>query len=127
MSFWFCCLSRLFLPIFFLFPCSHFLLFPLQMVKLKKRDAKADKTLNRRHRFFTCALSGAPLCNPIVACRTGRLYNYEAVLNALIAKRVPKELEHVQSGSDVLTSQPRPLHKGSEENEGRRQKHWENQ
>jgi hypothetical protein len=74
-----------------------------EMVKVKQRDAKADKTTLRRHRFFNCALSGAPLAAPIVACRTGRLYNYEAVLSALLAKRsMPAELRHVQSISDVF-------------------------
>ena len=74
------------------------------MVKVKKRDAKADKTELRRHRFFNCALSGAPLCAPIVACRTGRLFNYEAVLGALLARReLPAELRHVQSAGDVFS------------------------
>ena len=74
-----------------------------EMVKVKQRDAKADKTTLRRHRFFNCALSGAPLAAPIVACRTGRLYNYEAVLSALLAKRsMPAELKHLQSIGDVF-------------------------
>lgn len=77
-----------------------------EMVKVKKKDPKAGKQAKRRHRFFTCALTGAPLSPPIAACRTGRLYNKEAVLTALLSKRaMPKELAHLQSVSDVVTVQ----------------------
>ena len=94
------------------------------MVKVKAKDVKAGKADQRRHKFFNCALSGgkqrspaqfffafffflffvAPLANPIVACETGRLYNYEVVLNTLLNKRkLPKELQHLEKISDVFT------------------------
>ncbi|GLC35862.1 hypothetical protein PLESTM_000376500 [Pleodorina starrii] len=80
----------------------------------------ADKALERSTAWSTCALSSQPLRPPIVACGLGRLYNKDALLQFLLAKRgrvsQPEELlqyanqlrvaagglDHINSLKDVL-------------------------
>lgn len=45
-----------------------------------------DARTSRVTRWSTCALSGAPLASPVVACFLGRLYNKAAVLEWLLAR-----------------------------------------
>ncbi|EFJ43098.1 hypothetical protein VOLCADRAFT_119208 [Volvox carteri f. nagariensis] len=47
----------------------------------------ADEALRRSTAWSTCALSSQPLQAPIVACSLGRLYNKDAVLRFLLAKK----------------------------------------
>lgn len=80
----------------------------VELVKNKKKDDYVDKAALRRERFFHCAVSGNALQNPIVACWSGRLYNYESVLRALLEKRLPPELaQHIRSAQDVFFVRPK--------------------
>jgi hypothetical protein len=73
-----------------------------EMVQTRKKDEVVDKVVVRRARWFSCALTGAPLRAPVMCCSLGLLYNKEAVLNALLHKTVPQELGHLRGLSDVF-------------------------
>uniref|UniRef100_J3MBV4 Uncharacterized protein n=1 Tax=Oryza brachyantha TaxID=4533 RepID=J3MBV4_ORYBR len=56
-------------------------------------------------RFTCCALSGEPLAAPAVADRLGNLFNKEALVEALLHKRLPKALSHIRGLKDMI-----PIH-----------------
>ncbi|CAN6202285.1 unnamed protein product [Urochloa humidicola] len=76
----------------------------LSMYLAKKPD-KADPNETRLSRFTCCALSGEPLAAPAVADRLGNLYNKEALVEALLHKRLPKALSHIRGLRDMI-----PIH-----------------
>ncbi|KAF8732985.1 hypothetical protein HU200_015338 [Digitaria exilis] len=76
----------------------------LSMYLAKKPD-KADPNEARLSRFTCCALSGEPLAAPAVADRLGNLYNKEALVEALLHKRLPKALSHIRGLRDMI-----PIH-----------------
>ncbi|KAF8776011.1 hypothetical protein HU200_003974 [Digitaria exilis] len=87
----------------------------LSMYLAKKPD-KADPNEARLSRFTCCALSGEPLAAPAVADRLGNLYNKEALVEALLHKRLPKELAHIRGLRDMIPIHldPRPDAEGEE-------------
>ncbi|KAG2609911.1 replication termination factor 2-like [Panicum virgatum] len=76
----------------------------LSMYLAKKPD-KVDPNETRLSRFTCCALSGEPLAAPAVADRLGNLYNKEALVEALLHKRLPKALSHIRGLRDMI-----PIH-----------------
>ncbi|BAF18903.1 uncharacterized protein [Oryza sativa Japonica Group] len=76
----------------------------LSMYLAKKPD-KADPNEARLSRFTCCALSGEPLAAPAVADRLGNLFNKEALVEALLHKRLPKALSHIRGLKDMI-----PIH-----------------
>ncbi|KAK3131780.1 hypothetical protein QOZ80_6AG0511360 [Eleusine coracana subsp. coracana] len=76
----------------------------LSMYLAKKPD-KVDPNEARLSRFTCCALSGEPLAAPAVADRLGNLFNKEALVEALLHKRLPKALSHIRGLKDMI-----PIH-----------------
>uniref|UniRef100_A0A0E0L8N6 Uncharacterized protein n=1 Tax=Oryza punctata TaxID=4537 RepID=A0A0E0L8N6_ORYPU len=76
----------------------------LSMYLAKKPD-KADPNEERLSRFTCCTLSGEPLAAPAVADRLGNLFNKEALVEALLHKRLPKALSHIRGLKDMI-----PIH-----------------
>mmetsp|Transcript_12654 Transcript_12654/g.30085 ORF Transcript_12654/g.30085 Transcript_12654/m.30085 type:complete len:277 (+) Transcript_12654:60-890(+) len=59
-------------------------------------------TLERhRVRMSTCMISQEGLRDPVVACRMGNLYNKEAVISALLNRKMPSNLSHIRGLKDV--------------------------
>lgn len=54
-----------------------------------------------RVRMSTCMISQEALRDPVVACRLGNLYNKEAVISALLNRKMPKDLSHIRALKDV--------------------------
>jgi len=55
----------------------------------------------RRLRMQNCWLSQMKLCDPVVACRLGYLYNKEALIGVLLNKSIPAEVGHIRALRDV--------------------------
>ncbi|CAE7366036.1 rtf2 [Symbiodinium pilosum] len=59
-------------------------------------------TLERhRVRMSTCMISQEALRDPVVACKLGNLYNKEAVIAALLNRKMPEDLSHIRALKDV--------------------------
>jgi hypothetical protein len=56
------------------------------LVKSKPKAEQADKANQNRARWFFCALSKAPLTEPVVSCALGKLYNKDAIIEFLIER-----------------------------------------
>uniref|UniRef100_A0A7E4VQH7 Replication termination factor 2 n=1 Tax=Panagrellus redivivus TaxID=6233 RepID=A0A7E4VQH7_PANRE len=74
-----------------------------ELVKQKKNPEKVDKAVKNAHKWRNCQLSGEKLKKPIVACKLGRLFNKEEIINAKIDKALGKNATtaHIKSLSDV--------------------------
>ncbi|VDM59824.1 unnamed protein product [Angiostrongylus costaricensis] len=57
-----------------------------ELVKNKKKAEKLDKSVKNATKWRNCQLSQQPLKKPIIACRYGRLYNKETVIEAILTK-----------------------------------------
>eukprot|EP00002_Diphylleia_rotans_P022738 TRINITY_DN4462_c0_g1_i1.p1 TRINITY_DN4462_c0_g1~~TRINITY_DN4462_c0_g1_i1.p1 ORF type:complete len:241 (-),score=58.89 TRINITY_DN4462_c0_g1_i1:215-937(-) len=73
-----------------------------ELCKLKKEKGKADPQELKYAKWHLCKLSQEPLRPPIVACRLGFLYNKEAVIQSLLKKTIPQELNHISKLKDVV-------------------------
>jgi hypothetical protein len=72
----------------------------------KSDEAKRDNKNIRDEqtaRATTCALTNEILQSPLVSCELGNIFNKEAILTALIEKRVPDELSHIRGLKDIKT------------------------
>nr|VZI38025.1 unnamed protein product [Spirometra erinaceieuropaei] len=56
----------------------------VELVRNKKEQEKAERSALNAARWKHCALSEQPLRQPIVACKLGRLYNKEAIIEKLL-------------------------------------------
>lgn len=74
-------------------------------VQMVSEDQGLGPHERRKQRMSSCWLSQQPLCDPVVACRLGNLYNKEAIINALLNKCVPKEIAHIRALKDVKQCQ----------------------
>ena len=78
----------------------------MRETNMGKKDEKEaiNKNELRDTKVRTCAMSGEPLREPIVACRLGNLYNKDAVLGALIARSEGKSAQfgHIRKMKDVV-------------------------
>ncbi|KAF7633826.1 hypothetical protein Mgra_00006795 [Meloidogyne graminicola] len=74
-----------------------------ELVRKKKKKEKIDKNYTAATKWRTCQLSQEPLKKPIVACKLGRLYNKEAILEAKLSRALStnQATEHIHSLSDV--------------------------
>ncbi|KAJ3266629.1 hypothetical protein HDU77_011377 [Chytriomyces hyalinus] len=85
-----------------------------ELVTLKAKAERPDKDSQTEARWQRCALSKEPLREPIVACRLGRLYNKESVIEHLMDRTKFGDGDeiagHLQSLKDVtvlkLTKNP---------------------
>lgn len=66
----------------------------LEMYAGKKND-KVDPREEALARWTRCRLSNEPLNEPCVCDELGRMYNKEAVIQALLTKSMPKELGYI--------------------------------
>ncbi|TMW63254.1 hypothetical protein Poli38472_002195 [Pythium oligandrum] len=76
----------------------------------KAKGEKADQDVQRLEHATTCAISGEPLQEPIVACSLGNLYNKQALLEHLLAKTIPERFQHITSLKDVVTCNVSKVH-----------------
>lgn len=76
----------------------------LNMYAEKKPD-KADPNEARLSKWCSCALSADPLRPPCVADRLGNLFNKEPLVEALLAKSLPREFAHIRGLKDMI-----PIH-----------------
>ncbi|KAJ3109258.1 Protein RTF2 [Phlyctochytrium planicorne] len=92
-----------------------------ELVKTKAKPQRPDKNSLVDARWNCCALSKEPLQKPVVACRLGRLYNKDKVLEFLLDRKAFGDGEdiagHILKTSDVttlnLTSSPSSQSDGS--------------
>lgn len=75
------------------------------MVKFKAKAESYDKDRVNYEKWNLCALTMEPLVKPLVACRLGRLYNKESVVNFLLDKsrfsEITEAFSHLTSLKDV--------------------------
>lgn len=73
-----------------------------ELRKTKKVEKQTDGVEASRARWLSCALSRVPLLAPIVTDRVGHLLNKDALIQALLHKRLPPHLDHIRSLKDVF-------------------------
>uniref|UniRef100_A0A0X3Q048 Replication termination factor 2 n=1 Tax=Schistocephalus solidus TaxID=70667 RepID=A0A0X3Q048_SCHSO len=75
----------------------------VELVRNKREQEKAEKSALNAARWKHCALSEQPLRQPIVACKLGRLYNKEAIIEKLLdsTKFSSKAADHIKRLKDV--------------------------
>lgn len=73
----------------------------LNMYAEKKPD-KVDPNEQRLSRFMNCALSNEPLKHPIVVDYLGNLFNKQALVEALLTKKLPKAFSHIKGLKDMI-------------------------
>jgi len=79
-------------------------------VKTKKKPEQKDKAAEQSYRWQHCALSQAPLQQPVVVCEMGRIFNKDAIIEALLNKTAeesatpaPVTISHIKTLRDVKT------------------------
>uniref|UniRef100_A0A915EA49 Replication termination factor 2 n=1 Tax=Ditylenchus dipsaci TaxID=166011 RepID=A0A915EA49_9BILA len=74
-----------------------------ELVRNKKKKEKIDKNVAAAVIWRTCQLTQLPLKKPIVACKLGRLYNKEAIIEAKLNKKLHlnETTKHIKTLSDV--------------------------
>ncbi|XP_017983960.1 PREDICTED: protein RTF2 homolog [Theobroma cacao] len=73
----------------------------LKMYAVKKPD-KVDPNEQRLGKWLNCALSNEPLREPCVIDKLGNIFNKEALVQALLGKKLPKEFRHVKGLKDMV-------------------------
>ncbi|MBA0728527.1 hypothetical protein Golax_001419 [Gossypium laxum] len=73
----------------------------LKMYAVKKPD-KVDPNERRLGKWLNCALSNEPLREPCVIDKLGNIFNKEALVEALLGKKLPKEFRHVKGLKDMI-------------------------
>ncbi|KAF8102544.1 hypothetical protein N665_0198s0244 [Sinapis alba] len=73
----------------------------LKMYAEKKPD-KVDPNEQRLSKWLNCALSNEPLAEPCVVDRLGNLFNKEALVNALLSKKLPKQFSYIKGLKDMV-------------------------
>ncbi|CAJ0923185.1 unnamed protein product, partial [Mesorhabditis belari] len=61
-----------------------------ELVRKSKKVEKIERAVKNATKWRTCQLSQQPLKKPIIACRLGRLYNKEAIIEAILNKTIGK-------------------------------------
>ncbi|CAK9168834.1 unnamed protein product [Ilex paraguariensis] len=73
----------------------------LNMYATKKPD-KVDPNEIRLSKWLNCALSNEPLKHPVVVDKLGNLFNKEALVEALLGKKLPKQFRYVKGLKDMI-------------------------
>lgn len=73
----------------------------LNMYAEKKPD-KVDPNEQRLSKFMNCALSNEPLKHPVVVDYLGNLFNKQALVEALLTKKLPKAFSHIKGLKDMI-------------------------
>lgn len=73
----------------------------LNMYATKKPD-KVDPNETRLSKWLNCAISNEPLKRPVVIDKLGNLFNKEALVGALLMKKVPKEFWYIKGLKDMI-------------------------
>ncbi|KAM6579840.1 hypothetical protein CsatA_003614 [Cannabis sativa] len=73
----------------------------LKMYAEKKPD-KVDPNEQRLSKWLNCALSNEPLKEPCVVDWLGNLFNKEALVEALLGKKIPKAFGHIKGLKDMI-------------------------
>lgn len=71
------------------------------MYATKKPD-KVDPNEKRLSKWLNCSLSFEPLKRPVVIDKLGNLFNKEALVEALLMKKVPKEFGYIKGLKDMI-------------------------
>lgn len=71
------------------------------MYAVKKPD-KVDPNEQRLSKWLNCALSNEPLKHPVVVDLLGNLFNKQALVEALLGKKLPKAFSHVKGLKDMV-------------------------
>lgn len=74
------------------------------MYAVKKPD-KVDPNEQRLSKWLNCALSNEPLREPCVLDKLGNIFNKEALVEALLKKKLPKEFGHIKGLKDMIKIQ----------------------
>ncbi|CEF63632.1 Protein RTF2 homolog [Strongyloides ratti] len=74
-----------------------------ELVKNKKADEKFDKNVKLALKWRICQLTQEKLRKPIVACKYGRLYNKDSILEGIISKTLSKTAitKHIKNMKDI--------------------------
>ncbi|GFY99628.1 hypothetical protein Acr_13g0010280 [Actinidia rufa] len=73
----------------------------LNMYAVKKPD-KVDPNEQRLSKWLNCALSNEPLKHPVVVDLLGNLFNKQALVEALLGKKLPKAFCHIKGLKDMI-------------------------
>ncbi|XP_022756336.1 protein RTF2 homolog [Durio zibethinus] len=73
----------------------------LKMYAVKRPD-KVDPNEQRLGKWLNCALSNEPLREPCVIDKLGNIFNKEALVEALLSKKLPKEFRHIKGLKDMV-------------------------
>lgn len=73
----------------------------LNMYAEKKPD-KVDPNEQRLSKWLHCALSNEPLREPCVIDKLGNVFNKEALVEALLGKKLPKAFSHIKGLKDMI-------------------------
>lgn len=74
----------------------------LNMYADKKPD-KVDPNEQRLSKWLNCALSNEPLKRPIVIDYLGNVFNKQALVEALLGKKLPKAFAHIKGLKDMIS------------------------
>ncbi|KAK1429216.1 hypothetical protein QVD17_11421 [Tagetes erecta] len=74
----------------------------LNMYADKKPD-KVDPNEQRLSKWLNCALSNEPLKRPIVIDYLGNVFNKQALVEALLGKKLPKAFGHIKGLKDMIS------------------------
>jgi len=76
-----------------------------ELVRTKKKPEKVERDIENAAKWKYCSLTQVALREPIVACYLGRLYNKEAVIEALLAKTIAENenANHIRNLKDIKT------------------------
>uniref|UniRef100_A0AC35TQP6 Replication termination factor 2 n=1 Tax=Rhabditophanes sp. KR3021 TaxID=114890 RepID=A0AC35TQP6_9BILA len=74
-----------------------------ELVKTKKRDEKIDKNVVLALKWKICQLTQEKLRKPVAIDKLGRLYNKEALFDAMLSKSLAKseETKHIKKMKDI--------------------------
>ncbi|XP_014507119.1 protein RTF2 homolog [Vigna radiata var. radiata] len=76
----------------------------LNMYAEKKPD-KVDPHEQRLSKWHNCSLSNEPLREPCVIDKLGNIFNKEALVEALLGKKLPKEFGYIKGLKDMINIQ----------------------
>ncbi|KAK7265111.1 hypothetical protein RJT34_32727 [Clitoria ternatea] len=80
----------------------------LNMYAEKKPD-KVDPNEQRLSKWLNCALSNEPLREPCVIDKLGNIFNKEALVEALLGKKLPKGFGHIKGLKDMINIKLSPV------------------